>query len=272
MLMEAEIVAVPSRGIERWLTQQLSGRLGTTARPGRRRVRQRRLPVSGDPGRAGPRRRVGRRSGHRPLAPGAVGVAADRRGGRLPRRAVARSARCSSAQRRPSGRGAAGSPPSATSPTSTTATACTDRRCCGSWAAGEDQGTAPDSRWQAELWRRLRERIGTPSPAERLGDACTRLREDAALVDLPERFSLFGLTRLPASYLDVLTALAAGRDVHLFLLHPSPALWDDAGRATEPRGACDVPDDPTAEQTVEPAARLVGSRRPGDAAGARRHR
>src|SRR5262249_46648820 len=35
-----------------------------------------------------------------------------------------------------------------------------------------------------------------------------------------------GLTRLPASYFDVLEALGARRDVHLFLLHPSPALWD----------------------------------------------
>ena len=35
---------------------------------------------------------------------------------------------------------------------------------------------APDGHWQAELWRRLRERIGTPGPAERLEAACARLR------------------------------------------------------------------------------------------------
>jgi exodeoxyribonuclease V gamma subunit len=34
------------------------------------------------------------------------------------------------------------------------------------WANSEDD------RWQAELWRRLRERIGQPSPAERLEGAC----------------------------------------------------------------------------------------------------
>ena len=87
------------------------------------------------------------------------------------------------------------------------------------WAEGGDDG------WQAELWRRLRARIGEPSPAERLDDACARLRADPALVDLPARVSLFGLTRLPASYLDVLHALAVERDVHLFLLHPSAELW-----------------------------------------------
>ena len=67
-------------------------------------------------------------------------------------------------------------------------------------------------------------------------DACTRLREDTTLTDLPERFSLFGLTRLPASYLDVLGALATGRDVHLFLLHPSPALWEKLAGYRAPAG------------------------------------
>ena len=87
------------------------------------------------------------------------------------------------------------------------------------WAADDGDG------WQAELWRRLRERIGEPSPPERLDDACARLRAEPDLVDLPARVSLFGLTRLPASYLAVLHALAAERDVHLFLLHPSAELW-----------------------------------------------
>jgi exodeoxyribonuclease V gamma subunit len=87
------------------------------------------------------------------------------------------------------------------------------------WAEGRDDG------WQAELWRRLRERIGEPSPAERLDDACARLRAEPVLVELPARVSLFGLTRLPASYLNVLDALAVERDVHLFLLHASADLW-----------------------------------------------
>jgi exodeoxyribonuclease V gamma subunit len=79
--------------------------------------------------------------------------------------------------------------------------------------------------WQGELWRRLRARLPVPGPAERGGTACRALREDPAVVDLPPRLALFGLTRLPAGHLNVLRALAAHRDVHLFLLHPSPALW-----------------------------------------------
>ena len=90
------------------------------------------------------------------------------------------------------------------------------------WAAGSDEGEA----WQAELWRHLRERLGVPSPAERLSDACGALRSSPDLIGLPPRVSLFGLTRLPAGHLAVLEALAHARDVHLFLLHPSPALWE----------------------------------------------
>lgn len=94
------------------------------------------------------------------------------------------------------------------------------------WARGDDAGVPVEATWQAELWRRLRTRIGVPDPAERLEDACARLRAAPGLVDLPARLSVFGLTRLPAAHLQVLDALAAHRDVHLFLLHPSPVLWE----------------------------------------------
>src|SRR6202034_126894 len=45
------------------------------------------------------------------------------------------------------------------------------------WAAGETGGLASDGSWQARLWGGLRERIGTPSPAERLPQACEWLRD-----------------------------------------------------------------------------------------------
>ncbi|MDQ3538692.1 MAG: exodeoxyribonuclease V subunit gamma, partial [Actinomycetota bacterium] len=105
-----------------------------------------------------------------------------------------------------------------------------------SWADGDDVDAAgaalpSDVVWQAQLWRCLRDRIASPSPAERLEGACAQLRGQPNLVKLPSRLSLFGLTRLPASHLDVLHALAAHRDVHLFLLHPSPVLWTKVARA-----------------------------------------
>lgn len=133
-----------------------------------------------------------------------------------------------------------------------------------SWAAGEDLDGAgrplPDrAQWQAELWRRLSRRLGTASPAERLQDACARLRADPSIAELPRRLSIFGLTRLPASYLQVLRALAAARDVHLFLLHPSPALWARiAGEITGRTGIMRRAADTTAELAINRLLRSWG--------------
>lgn len=111
------------------------------------------------------------------------------------------------------------------------------------WASGSDVrddgagGTVPDDlAWQPELWRRLRSRVGTASPAERLGDVVSGLRIDPGAVDLPGRISVFGPTRLPEDQLRVLHALSLHRDVHLWLPHPSPTLWD--------RVAADLPGSP----------------------------
>ncbi|WP_280236666.1 exodeoxyribonuclease V subunit gamma [Nocardia cyriacigeorgica] len=103
-------------------------------------------------------------------------------------------------------------------------------RLIADWAAGADtdgagQPVPEDLRWQPALWRCLREEIGAPSPAERLGPACDVLRAEPATVPLPDRVSLFGPTRLPADQLAVIAALAEHRDVHLWLTHPSPAMW-----------------------------------------------
>jgi exodeoxyribonuclease V gamma subunit len=124
------------------------------------------------------------------------------------------------------------------------------------WARGSYAGEIlPNSAWQAELWRRLRARIALESPAERLESACALLREDPSIVDLPPRVALFGLTRIPAGHLTVLRALAELRDVHLFLLHPSNALWQRIA-ATAHAGIVSRRDDQTAEL---PANRLLAS-------------
>ena len=113
------------------------------------------------------------------------------------------------------------------------------------WAAGVDsdgtgQPLQDDLAWQPVLWRVLRERIGLPSPAERLTGACTRLIDEPRVVGLPDRVSLFGPTRLPRTHLSVLEALAARRDVHLWLAHPSPAMWSKlSGRTPATRRADD---------------------------------
>jgi exodeoxyribonuclease V gamma subunit len=122
------------------------------------------------------------------------------------------------------------------------------------WAAGS--GESDEDGWQAELWRRLRERMGQLSPAERLPDACARIREQPELLDLPRRLSLFGLTRMPRSYLDVLAAIAHAREVHLFVLHPSPMLWKQVQAETAGAIVTARRGDPT---STLPANRLLAS-------------
>ncbi len=267
--MMPEVISVPTRGIERWLTQRLSAQLGASEGRARRCLRQHRLPVSRD-----------RWWAARWRWPTDADPEADPW---APQRAVwplievveehfdepwlaplaehmSNSATAEGSRRFSSIRHMAD---------------LFDRYAVHRpdmlqrWAAGSPQ--LEESSWQVDLWRLLRERIGRPSPADRLVDACTRLREEPTLLDLPPRLSLFGLTRLPASYLDVLEAIGAGRDVHLFLLHPSPALWDRlralrraTSRAVLRRRG------PHGGGAEQPAARVLGAGRPRDAARAGR--
>jgi exodeoxyribonuclease V gamma subunit len=93
-----------------------------------------------------------------------------------------------------------------------------------------DGATLPDDlSWQAELWRRLRAEIGTPSPAELLEQTCASLPAGPS-------FSIFGATRIAPFRVRILAALALRRDVHLWLHHPSPALWAAVRDANEGPG------------------------------------
>ena len=100
------------------------------------------------------------------------------------------------------------------------------------WSAGRDTdgcgASLPrDLAWQPHLWRHLIATIGRPTPTQRQADVVARLRDDPAATDLPDRLSLFGHTRLSATDLQLLDALATHRDIHLWLPHPSPQLWQN---------------------------------------------
>ena len=82
-----------------------------------------------------------------------------------------------------------------------------------------------DLLWQAELWRRLRRRLDTASPAERLEETCLRLRSDPGLSELPARLSVFGATRMTTEQRAIVRALSEHRDVRLWLPHASPGMW-----------------------------------------------
>lgn len=80
-----------------------------------------------------------------------------------------------------------------------------------------------DLSWQAPLWQALTERIDADPPHIRHAETLARLTDSPS--DLPERLSLFGHTRLPVTEIELLTALAAHHDLHLWLPHPSDDLW-----------------------------------------------
>jgi exodeoxyribonuclease V gamma subunit len=121
------------------------------------------------------------------------------------------------------------------------------------WAAGDDAGVPGDLRWQPELWRRLREAVGGPSPAELLDDGCAALREHPDRAGLPERVSLYGPSRIAPARLQVLAALAEHRDVHLWLHVASPALWEACRGVPPPRRRAE------ADASVRPRHPLLAS-------------
>ncbi|HET7486691.1 MAG TPA: exodeoxyribonuclease V subunit gamma [Acidimicrobiales bacterium] len=258
----AEVVAVPTRGVERWLSQRLAGRLGASAGGGDGVCANVEFPFPGKLVGQAVARAAGTDPEHDPWAPersawplldvveasldepwlaplaahlgrGGAEAGDDRRGRRLSVVRHVADLFDNYGVHRPA--------------------------MVRAWMAGDDGHLPPDLAWQAALWRKLRISIGTPSPAERLEGACARLRDEPSVAALPARLALFGLTRLPASYLDVLRALAAGRQIHLFLLHPSPALWKEV--AAHPQRAAGVvrrSADATAALPAHPLLRTWG--------------
>ena len=105
------------------------------------------------------------------------------------------------------------------------------------WSAGRftDGMTGaldPDLAWQPQLWRAVCKQMAVPVPAIRHLQALTRLR--TAPSDLPARLSLFGHTRLTATDLDLLESLAVHHDLHLWLPDTSDALWQASAGGTGP--------------------------------------
>ena len=114
------------------------------------------------------------------------------------------------------------------------------------WSAGraEDglgQALDDDLVWQPALWRELLGCIPVDPPQVRHQRTVATLRASAS--ELPPRISLFGQTRLSGTDIELLDALSTHHDVHLWLPHPSNVLWERRSdeRAVVPRS--DVVDD-----------------------------
>ncbi|MUM19650.1 exodeoxyribonuclease V subunit gamma [Mycobacterium sp. CBMA271] len=94
-----------------------------------------------------------------------------------------------------------------------------------SWLSADREGdpVERDLAWQPPLWRALVARVDADPPHVRHVKVLARLRE--APSDLPTRISLFGHTRLPLTDVQLLDALATHHDLYLWLPHPSDTLW-----------------------------------------------
>lgn len=100
------------------------------------------------------------------------------------------------------------------------------------WAAGDDVGAdggplPANAAWQPPLWRALTDRLEVPSPAERFHAALAAL--DSGRVarpgDLPTAVTIFGVLSPPPLHLELLAALGDHTDVTLHVLAPCPA-WE----------------------------------------------
>ena len=101
------------------------------------------------------------------------------------------------------------------------------------WSEGADDdgsGTAlpEDLRWQAPLWRAVASRVDAPAPHLRHARTLDAITAGSPLA-LPGRLSLFGHTRLPVTEVELLRAVGEVRGVHLWLPTPSPVLWEQLG-------------------------------------------
>lgn len=127
------------------------------------------------------------------------------------------------------------------------------------WSAGEPTdgagGALPgDLRWQPPLWRALVAAVGIDPPDQRHRATVARLRQ-APTETLPARLSLFGHTRLAATDIELLDALAAHHDLHLWLPHPSDALWRELSGV---HGVVPRTQDPSRHRAHHPLLETLG--------------
>lgn len=91
------------------------------------------------------------------------------------------------------------------------------------WLDGAADDLDTDLRWQPHLWRALVAKMAIDPPHVRHAKTVALHHESGA--DLPARLSLFGHTRLASTDIELLEALAVHHEVHLWLPHPSAELW-----------------------------------------------
>ena len=121
-------------------------------------------------------------------------------------------------------------------------------------------------RWQPELFAVVRDRLGLPSPPERLEQALRRLAAGELDPALPPRLTLFGLSTLSSDLAQLVAAASAHFEVTLLFLAASPvaaAAVSAAVSADVTRSAPTAPiarrDDTSAELVHHPLLRSWGA-------------
>jgi exodeoxyribonuclease V gamma subunit len=89
------------------------------------------------------------------------------------------------------------------------------------WSAGDAH------HWQARLWREI---VTTRKQGHRLeviGNVIDHLTDDALPVELPERISLFAMSRLAPVFIQFVHALAGRTEILLYQHNPTDQYWAD---------------------------------------------
>ncbi|MBU2055416.1 MAG: exodeoxyribonuclease V subunit gamma, partial [Proteobacteria bacterium] len=94
------------------------------------------------------------------------------------------------------------------------------------WERGEN-GTG-DEGWQAELWRMMRTGFHADHIITHREIILQRLRAASpSPAILPQRVSIFGISTLPVFYLDLFHALSRAMEVNCFFMNPCREFWGD---------------------------------------------
>ncbi|MDZ4184365.1 MAG: exodeoxyribonuclease V subunit gamma [Desulfuromonadales bacterium] len=96
------------------------------------------------------------------------------------------------------------------------------------WEEGRLLHLGPHEEWQADLWRTLVSGTDAPLHRAKLTELFrAKLASDPAtlLPLLPERITLFGVSTLPPLHLELLDAISALIPVHFFFLNPCEGYW-----------------------------------------------
>ena len=227
---ERLVVAVPTAGVRDWLTRRIAADVGVAANiampyPGRFFAaavgsRRRRRPVGGRQAHLGRPRRP--RRGRRSTCPDGT-TAADR----LRPLAALRRRQADRRPVRPLRHDATGDPPpmAARRPRRRHGATHAGRRSSASRRRAHGRRTAAVDALAVRPVAARPQPHRQPEPGRAAPDRIEQLRRGELDPEFPATVELFGVNTVSRSQLDVLAALAAARDVHVSLLHPSAIAW-----------------------------------------------